>query len=440
MIERFKKLFADSDFSELFNQAGISLILRICGQAAGFVLTLVIARYFGASGLGDYVLAIAVLRGFSIISKLGLDIFSVRFVASFVKKKMWKSIIYFKRRIEILLIFTCLLCSFIMYFFSSEIAALINAEIFHIKLNSFLILPMTFFILNYQCLRGLKKIAHFSFYFRVSQALFSIVCIFVFVQFFTNDDIPIFAYLCSLLIVFILSTYSFKKSFHLKKNIQKTESVEKFEIFDMLKISLPIMIAQLVQFIMAWTDKLMLGNMMDSDQVGVYFTAFKLSMLASLSLMAINSIAGPKFAEMFSKNDFSSLKKVVYQSTEIIFWTTIPFVIVFFIFPQKIMLLFGDEFKTGSNALMILSLAKLISSFSGSVGNILQMTGNQFIYMIILSIGALCNVVLNYYLIPIYSIEGAAIASLLSMSLWNLGMVYFIKKEFGFYTFYNPFR
>ena len=440
MIERFKKLFADSDFSELFNQAGISLILRICGQAAGFVLTLVIARYFGASGLGDYVLAIAVLRGFSIISKLGLDIFSVRFIASFVKKKMWKSIIYFKRRIEILLIFTCLLCSFIMYFFSSEIAALINAEIFHIKLNSFLILPMTFFILNYQCLRGLKKIAHFSFYFRVSQALFSIVCIFVFVQFFTNDDIPIFAYLCSLLIVFILSTYSFKKSFHLKKNIQKTESVEKFEIFDMLKISLPIMIAQLVQFIMAWTDKLMLGNMMDSDQVGVYFTAFKLSMLASLSLMAINSIAGPKFAEMFSKNDFSSLKKVVYQSTEIIFWTTIPFVIVFFIFPQKIMLLFGDEFKTGSNALMILSLAKLISSFSGSVGNILQMTGNQFVYMVILSIGALCNVVLNYYLIPIYNIEGAAIASLLSMSLWNLVMVYFIKKEFGFYTFYNPFR
>ena len=87
MIERYKKLFADSDFSELFNQAGISLILRICGQAAGFVLTLVIARYFGASGLGDYVLAIAVLRGFSIISKLGLDIFSVRFIASFVKKK-----------------------------------------------------------------------------------------------------------------------------------------------------------------------------------------------------------------------------------------------------------------------------------------------------------------------------------------------------------------
>ena len=79
----------------------------------------------------------------------------------------------------------------------------------------------------------------------------------------------------------------------------------------------------------------MLGNMMDSDQVGIYFTAFKLSMLASLSLMAINSIAGPKFAEMFSKMIFRHSKKLFINQTEIIFWTTIPFVIVFFIFSSK---------------------------------------------------------------------------------------------------------
>ena len=155
MISRIKKLFADSDFSELFNQAGVSLILRLCGQAAGFLLTILIARYFGASGLGDYVLAIAVLRGFSIISKLGLDIFSVRFIAFFASKNMWKTIIYFKNRIKILLVFTSLLSSFLMYFLSNEIAMIINAEVFHIKLNSFVILPMTVFILNYQSFIGL---------------------------------------------------------------------------------------------------------------------------------------------------------------------------------------------------------------------------------------------------------------------------------------------
>ncbi len=440
MISRIRKLFADSDFSELFNQAGVSLILRLCGQAAGFLLTILIARYFGASGLGDYVLAIAVLRGFSIISKLGLDIFSVRFIAFFASKNMWKTIIYFKNRIKILLVFTSLLSSFLMYFLSNEIAMVINAEVFHIKLNSFVILPMTFFILNYQSLRGLKKIAHFSFYFRVSQAFFSILCVFIFIQFYENKDIPIFAYLCSLLIVFILSFYSYENSFKRKKNIDKNEVEKRFSYLEMLKISLPIMGSQLVQFVMAWTDKLMLGNLMASDQVGIYFTAFKLSMLASLSLMAINSIAGPKFAEMFSKNNISSFKKIVHQSTKIIFWTTIPIVSIFFIFPQKIMSIFGDEFIVGANALIILSSAKLISSFSGSVGNILQMTGNQFTYMIILTLGAIFNVILNYLLIPVYEIEGAAIASLVSMSIWNLGMVFYIKKEYGFFTFFNPFR
>ena len=44
---------------------------------------------------------------------------------------------------------------------------------------------------------------------------------------------------------------------------------------------------------------------MSSEEVGVYFTAFKLSMFASISLMAINSIASPKFAEMYGKNNFS---------------------------------------------------------------------------------------------------------------------------------------
>ena len=88
----------------------------------------------------------------------------------------------------------------------------------------------------------------------------------------------------------------------------------------LLKISIPLMLAQSVQYIMAWTDKLLLGNMATSEEVGIYFTAFKLSMFAAVALMSINSIASPKFAEMFAKDDIVGLKRVVQQSTKIIFW------------------------------------------------------------------------------------------------------------------------
>ena len=441
MIKKIIKSSFDSDFSEIISQASISLILRLSGQILGFFLTLLIARNFGAHILGDYVLAIAVLRVFSIFSKLGMDIFSVRFTAFFIKKGNWKSIYLFRKKIEILLVCMSIFFSLIMYFFSFEISNIINAEQYYIKLNSFLVLPMTFFMLNYQGLRGLKKIGLFSFYFRVSQAFFSIIIILILLQFFNSKDIPIFTYLASLFIVFVLSTISYKLNFSKKNNNNNVNNhTKKFKYFEMLKISIPLMCAQVVQFIMAWIDKLMLGNMMHPEQVGIYFTAFKLSMIASLSLMAVNSIMGPKFAEIFSKNNLVSLKKIVNQSTNIIFFTTIPVVLIFFLFSEKIMVLFGEEFISGANALIILCVAKLVSSFCGSVGNLLQMSGNQLPFLIILSLGAFINIILNLILIPKMGINGAAFSSLISMFVWNLLMIIFVKKKFGFYTFFNPLK
>jgi O-antigen/teichoic acid export membrane protein len=199
---------------------------------------------------------------------------------------------------------------------------------------------------------------------------------------------------------------------------------------------------------MVWIDKLMLGNMTSVEDVGIYFTAFKLSMIASISLMSINSIASPKFAEKFGKNDINGLRKVVQQSTKMIFWTSFPLVAGFFIIPEYLLSLFGEEFKIGVTAFIFLSCGRLVSSFCGSVGNILKMTNNQNIFGLLLFCGAVINVVLNLVLIPesnllssygISGINGAAFASMCSLSFWNLAMVLIVKRKFGFFTFYLPF-
>ena len=204
-------------------------------------------------------------------------------------------------------------------------------------------------------------------------------------------------------------------------------------------MSIPLMFAQSVQFVMSWTDKLMLGSMSTLEDVGIYHTAFKLSMFAAVALMSINSIASPKFAEMFANNDMIGLRKVVRQSTIMIFWTSAPLVIIFFMFPEFLLGLFGNEFKIGVTAFILLSCGKLFSSFSGSVGNILQMTGNQNILAKILLCAAILNIALNLYLIPKYGINGAALASMISIIVWNSGMILAVKKKLGFYTFYIPF-
>ena len=104
------------------------------------------------------------------------------------------------------------------------------------------------------------------------------------------------------------------------------------------------------------------------------------------------------------------------------------------------MSLFGVEFISGSNVLIIISIAQFVNAISGSVGYIMQMTDNQVIFRNVILIASLINILLNYLLIPMYGINGAAVATLISMIFWNLTLIIYIKKKLGFLTVYFPRR
>jgi O-antigen/teichoic acid export membrane protein len=442
-MKRFLKALEDKDFSEIFKKGGVSFLMRIVGQIMGFVITFIIAHYFGAKGLGDYVLAIIVLRLFVLIAKLGLDTASIRFIAEYASENQWDKIRLFRKKISFLLLFSTILFSIIMYVFSSYIASAIGANPVYIKINSFFILPMAFFILNYQSLRGLKKISEFSFFYWTSRVFFSVIIILIAVQFSRNENIPIIAFLLGLLIVSILSYFIFLNRLNLEEKYNKkfkNSLLSSLGYKEILIVSLPLLLAQSGQFIMAWTDKLMLGGIMTPSDVGVYDVAFKLSMFVNIALTSVNSISSPKFAEAYALKDYIKLEKIVHQSTKLIFWSSIPLLLIFFMFSTTLLEFFGTEFIIGLNAFLLLCSARLVSVFTGPAGNLLQMTGKQMIFMKVLFFAALLNVVLNYFLIPKFGIGGAALASFSSIIFWNLSMVYFVKKHFGFTTIYNPFK
>jgi len=450
--ERIKKNFEDKDFLELFNKGGIAMLYRIGGQLLGFLLTFVIAYFFGANGLGDYVLAIIVLKIFTLISKLGLDTASIRYIAEYSSENSLSSILDFRKKSIFLIITVSVICSLVMYLGANIIAEFIKANPQHIEITSFFILPMSLFIFHYQNMRGLKEIAGYSFFFWMSQALFSLIAILALTTFTKDPAVPLYAYLISLIVISIFSVISFTYFLNKRKRIKElfTDDKRSESVKNILIVSLPLMLAQAVHFIMSWTDKLMLGILDSPDvisglstnsaQIGVYHTAFKLSMFATIGLMAVKSIASPKFAELYKQREFKLLKKVTQQSTKLIFWTTLPLVALFIFFSENLMLLFGDEFQAGVFAFILLSIGRVFVSFSGAAGNLLQMCGRQVIFMNIAVIGSVINVVLNFSLIPIYGINGSAIATMISLVSFNFLLVYYVKKEFGFYTFYNPFK
>jgi O-antigen/teichoic acid export membrane protein len=88
---------------------------------------------------------------------------------------------------------------------------------------------------------------------------------------------------------------------------------------------------------------------------------------------------------------------------------------------------------------MILTVGQFINSASGSVGYILQMTGHQKFHQNVILIGTILNIILNWFLIPLYGIIGASIASVISMFFWNIVFSLKVRKTLNQWVFYIPF-
>ena len=87
---------------------------------------------------------------------------------------------------------------------------------------------------------------------------------------------------------------------------------------------------------------------------------------------------------------------------------------------------------------MILAVGNFINSITGSVGILLQMTGHQKPYNIIILYAAATSIVLNIILVPRIGITGAAIASATAKIVQNLASSIYVYKKFGFLSIYLP--
>ena len=88
--------------------------------------------------------------------------------------------------------------------------------------------------------------------------------------------------------------------------------------------------------------------------------------------------------------------------------------------------LFGEEFKTGTLALMFLTTGQFVNAASGSVALILGMTGKEKFASYVILIATIINFMLNFVLIPKLGINGAAVASMVGLMFWNIIFLIYI--------------
>jgi O-antigen/teichoic acid export membrane protein len=189
-----------------------------------------------------------------------------------------------------------------------------------------------------------------------------------------------------------------------------------------------------MNFVMTWTDTVVLGVYRSADEVGIYVAAMRLATLVSFILWAGNSILAPKYATLYSNDRIDELQSLVLTITRFMAFLAAFPLIVFLLFASQLLSIFGPEFVFGETSLIVLSIGQFVNTAVGSVGYLLMMTGNEWTFNNIFFAGVILNLILNILLVPSFGIAGAAVATTTSMVIWNISAMIATRMKINIRT------
>lgn len=199
-----------------------------------------------------------------------------------------------------------------------------------------------------------------------------------------------------------------------------------------LQSALPLLLVGGIQVINRHADLIMLGAMKGPEAAGIYRAATQGSTLVAFGLMAVTAALAPVIASLHARGELLRLQRAASAAARAALLVSVPVAAVMIGYGSWLLILiFGEQFAPGAPALAILSAGQLVNAAAGSVGFLLTMTGHERDTARGVGVAAVANIVLNALLIPGWGATGAAIATAVSLALWNILLALFVYRRLG---------
>ncbi|MDR9401005.1 MAG: flippase [Psychroflexus sp.] len=432
LIEKWISKLKNGDSGELVTKGFSYLLIRIGGTFVAVIFSRFVTKNFGADIYGLFASGLSVFLIISVLGRLGLDINIIKFFS--LNKANEDSGLFFQSVIKVF-ISSSLLAAVIYWqreFLVIDVFKSPKPEL--IPYLNWILPAIPFWsatLLSGSLLRAKGFNNWFSFFNNSSRFFFALILLFIFSFVSSNPITIVQAHFFAIVIAFIWS-FSLAFSKLNNKNFKSKTNSWKFT-----KESFPMMMSSSVLIILGWIGTFVMGIYRESDEVGIYTVAVKVATLLNFCLQAVNSILAPKIAQKFAAAENKDYQSLITLATNIIFVISVFVAILILIFNQTILGFFGEEFKSAKNLLFLLCIGQIVSSYCGSVGVVLQMTGKQVVYQYFMLAALVLNLILMFTLTPIYGAFGAAIASISSMIFWNIGGALYLKKRLKITTYFT---
>ena len=439
LIKKIHNLFSDQRFSEILTGSVWALGARVVATVLGLMFSVLVARYYGAEIVGIVALVNSFLMLVTTFTVFGTSTSILRLIPEHISKYSPTSAFKIYLKTQYMVIGFSVITGIISFFCAELIAGKLFSKVdlsYYFALASIFVVFRSMMELNSQAVRGLRLIRLFA-VMQVLPQTFNLSILIAVGLFWPSNDVPIYALLVGFALTGIAGWFISEKAF--KKIMKPCDREFPLKGSAILSLSLPMLMTAAMTFFIGETGILMLGVFRPGSEVGYYAIALKLATLTTFVLSAINSMAAPKFSELFYMGKIDDLFYVAKKSAELIFFITTPILIILLIFGKAILsFVFGQDFAIAYTALIFLLIGQFINSISGSTGFFMNMTGNQAAFRNIMAVAACLNIGLNLWFIPFWGIRGAALSAMICMCFWNISTLLYIKRKFGKSTGYFP--
>ena len=373
---------------------------KFARASLNFLLFIFLARYLGPQEFGilNYLLALVFL--FTSLSSLGINPVLTNILIK-NKRKTNNSIIS---------------NSYILRFFSSLFGYLIFILFIiylhgkNVYLSYSIIIGLSIIIKSYEVLFSYFESKSLSKYIVISQTI-SLVIVFSLIVFFLYLEFDIkYIYYCflidSLITLFLINIFFFKKERNFLFNLDFRK------IYKIIHKSFPVLLSIISIVIYMRIDQVMINLLLSEKDVGIYSVSVRIVEMFHFIPKIIMVSYLPIL--LISKNYTFELIKI----NSLLFKLSI--LVIFFIFALSkyiTSILFGEIYMESVLTTILLSIS-LIFVFFGVANEHWYISKNlQKYYALNVFIGAITNIILNYFLIQSFGISGAAYSTILTYLL-----------------------
>lgn len=294
------------------------------------------------------------------------------------------------------------------------------------------VLPLTFFVLYYEVLnsylRSLRDSTTGSLANEVLQRMLIIGILALYFFEWLNFTQFVILFVTSyssqpLLIAFKIWR---ENKFNLKPNF---DILRKPLIKGMANFSLYSLLGGLTTMLVWNVDVIMLGSLAGLEATAIYAIAFYIASVITVPQRSIEKIATPLLADFIKNKQWDEVKSI-YRKTSLnqlilgflifgLIWVNLD--VLFVILP--------DVYSAGKWVVFIIGIGKLAEMTTGSNGIILINSKHYRVSFYTNIILVVVTIAANYLLIPLYGIEGAALASAFALITYNgVKYVYLLIK------------